>query len=269
MNNCYQDIGSVKNTTGRLERLELRNEPNLANLRPEIGEDPDTPFNALLTSNPGPSSIASLGAAQTTLSVTGFTASASEASRQSRSPGGMLDDVFLSKMQDGQNHFDESVITLIAQLLEASGSTALTRSPRLYIVLRTIEKLDLIDDLLAQNITDYWLPFEKRGLPRCLSPPSQEAFVQAQNSVLTTASNDTDLQNCPHAHFSTSQHLPFESIRVLGHGRFGLVDEVCNILNKKWEFSIVLANNVLLLTHLQELRKEAPGSTKHRIKTSP
>lgn len=118
----------------------------------------------------------------------------------------------------------------IARLLAQSGRLSWSAAPRIYIILRLIGQLHLLDAFLDHGINDLWLPFSTASLPRSLSLAYHEEFLKKQTLVLTKAIN---LENGSkgHAHFTKNDPFPFEVQEILGEGGFGFVDKIVSPLS--------------------------------------
>jgi serine/threonine protein kinase len=118
----------------------------------------------------------------------------------------------------------------IARLLRESGKVAWSLAPRIYIILRSIGQLPVLDDFLDLGVNDLWLPLAESALPRTLSVAYHSEFIKAQSLVL---SNGICLENNTggHAHFTRDDPFPFETKETLGRGGFGSVDRVLSSLS--------------------------------------
>ncbi|KAF3926556.1 Ankyrin-3 [Arthrobotrys entomopaga] len=127
----------------------------------------------------------------------------------------------------------ELEVQQIASLLEPINSRW-ARVPRLYIVLRLIDQLPLLDStFLAQGLTDFWLPFSLGSLPDGVPLAVRSAFVRAQSVVLTKAIDLEKGERGRHRHFGPDEPLPFRSKGPLGVGGFGAVDRVVSVVSGK------------------------------------
>ncbi|KAH0552985.1 hypothetical protein GP486_006818 [Trichoglossum hirsutum] len=103
--------------------------------------------------------------------------------------------------------------------------------PRMYIVLRTIGQLYLLDAFTAQGITDFWFPFSARTLPDIISSSARSDFLNAQAMVLTKSVDLEKGDQGSHQHFARGEPLPLESQRSLGTGAYSHVDEVRSLVS--------------------------------------
>ena len=105
-------------------------------------------------------------------------------------------------------------------------------APRLYIVLRTIGQLNVLDILLEEGINDIWFPFTPGTVPRLLSAELRDAFLDAQQLVLTKAV-DLETGAKRHTHFGKDDVFPFEIREKLGRGGSASVDRIYNPLSRR------------------------------------
>ena len=103
--------------------------------------------------------------------------------------------------------------------------------PRTYTVLRNIGRLDLMSEFINLGLKDYSFPYSVEKIPEVLTGDSwKEKFMNAQNYVLTEASQ---LENGPegrHAHTKKGEDL-FHFHKHLGSGGYGSVDRVWSRLS--------------------------------------
>ena len=118
--------------------------------------------------------------------------------------------------------YDDAEIHEITNLLHQCAHPG-CRSPRTYIILRTIGQLDLLERCLQEGFNDIWFPVEAKGLPNFIKPSIKTKFVQAQQVVLTKS---LDLEHGEHRHFTPGELLPFDIVSRLGSGSFGQVDKI-------------------------------------------
>ena len=103
--------------------------------------------------------------------------------------------------------------------------------PRTYTVLRNIGRVDLMPEFINLGLKDYSFPYSLEKIPEMLIGDSlKEKFMNAQNYVLTDASQ---LENGPegrHAHTKRGEDL-FHFRKHLGSGGYGSVDWVWSRLS--------------------------------------
>ncbi|KAI9855853.1 MAG: hypothetical protein M1813_009372 [Trichoglossum hirsutum] len=144
-----------------------------------------------------------------------------------------LGDFFSTGEGKPQANYSDKEIRQISDLLRVAGRQSWSTVPRVYIVLRLINQLELLDMFVDQGITDIWLPFTERSLPDTLAPSVQAKFLECQSVVLTKAL-DLEKENEPkHTHFHEGELLPFEVKAYLGSGGYGTVDKVISLLSHR------------------------------------
>ena len=72
----------------------------------------------------------------------------------------------------------------VASLLQILGYEPWSKAPKLYIVLRTIGQLQLLDSFLDRGVTDNWFPFTETSLAVILTPSMRSDFEKSQWLVL-------------------------------------------------------------------------------------
>ncbi|KAI9878496.1 MAG: hypothetical protein M1830_000728 [Pleopsidium flavum] len=121
----------------------------------------------------------------------------------------------------------------IQDLLEVR-SGAWARVPRTYIVLRLVNKLALLDQLIKAGFTDYGFPIVKvKDLPGFVGPPSKSKIMKAQSAVLTKSIDLERGKEGSHVCFEPGEPLPYEVKAILGAGGFGQVDKVPSLISYK------------------------------------
>ena len=128
--------------------------------------------------------------------------------------------------------YTDTEIQQIAELLRHIKITW-SRVTRMYIVLRVINQLHLLDEFIDLGFTDHWLPVSPQQLPEFLSCTAREDILRAQSIVLTKATDFEKGEDGQHRHFTRDEPLPFQTVSLLGSGGFGQVDKVINKLSDK------------------------------------
>lgn len=125
-----------------------------------------------------------------------------------------------------QSTFSEDDIRDIADVLRRYDEAAWSRIPRIYITLRLINHLSVIDLFLDANITDVSFPFSLKTLPEALKDKdTRMLFIEKQSSILSKAL-DLEREDGRHRHLGDGADTPFEKIAELGKGAHGYVDHV-------------------------------------------
>jgi hypothetical protein len=107
------------------------------------------------------------------------------------------------------------------------------KTPRTYVILRTIRSFDLLDQCIDVGFSDYWLPVTDRNLPEFLRPSIRTAFVNAQTLVLTKSMDLEKGAEGQHCYFRKSETLPLERKGILGSDGYGQVDRVLSLISFK------------------------------------
>ncbi|KAH0558594.1 hypothetical protein GP486_004751 [Trichoglossum hirsutum] len=144
-----------------------------------------------------------------------------------------LGDFFSTGGERRKASYSDREIQQISGLLCATGRQSWSAVPRVYIVLRLINRLELLDMFIDQGITDIWLPFAERSLPGTLSPSVRAQFLECQSVVLTKSLDLENRGDRKHTHFREGEPLPFEVKAYLGSGGYGTVDKVISLLSHR------------------------------------
>jgi len=121
----------------------------------------------------------------------------------------------------------------IADVLHRSSHERWSVIPRVYSVLRKIDRLDTIDAFLASDVTDMSFPFDKTTLPEALRDHSARLkFLELQHLVYNTEALNLE-RGIHHGHFGDSSDVPLKKIGELGKGGFGYVDRVVSTFSNR------------------------------------
>ncbi|KAF1993715.1 kinase-like protein, partial [Amniculicola lignicola CBS 123094] len=133
----------------------------------------------------------------------------------------------LSLFPDGQtlDHYEDNQVEDIADLLKDP------KRPRIYIILRKIDRSDAFNGFVATGITDRWLPIQEINLPKCLAGYSRKTFCDIQSQYM---SKGQEMQKKGHANFQRTDSIPFETIAKLGFGAHGFVEKVRFTIDKRF-----------------------------------
>lgn len=130
--------------------------------------------------------------------------------------------------------FAEKDIREISAILERAGKPEWCRVPRLYIVLRLINKLDAIDSFVQQGVSDTWFPFDQRSLPERLHGHSDRAsFLETQKVVCNTKALNLERTHAGHGHFPDPTEIPLRKVGDLGKGSSGFVERVVSTVTHR------------------------------------
>jgi len=95
----------------------------------------------------------------------------------------------------------DSDFDMMSRLLTQVGKPQWSYRPRTYAVLRMIDRIDLFDAFILEGLKDIAFPYTDSRLPNLLNPTAKAKFLQAQNLVLTKAS-DLEKNDGRHRHLS-------------------------------------------------------------------
>ena len=113
----------------------------------------------------------------------------------------------------------------ISRCLKLGNEQKWSGAPRLYIVLRTIGQMDVLNTLLDEGINDLLFPFTRTSVPKIIRPDLRNAFLDAQQLVLTKAIElEKGLKRL--THFGKDDAFPFEIRGKLGRGGSASVDKI-------------------------------------------
>src|SRR6187402_3340139 len=89
----------------------------------------------------------------------------------------------LSGDHDDSRHTEQFINQIGLDLLE-DGREQWSRNPRLYLVLRDMNELQLMDELIEAGIDDTWLPIKSEStLDTILPPLLHSRFILAQRRI--------------------------------------------------------------------------------------
>jgi hypothetical protein len=131
-----------------------------------------------------------------------------------------------------QSSYSDNEIQEISGLLKHH-TPRWCKTPRTYVILRTIDSLDLLDECIDIGFSDYWLPVTEKSLPEFLRPSVRSAFVDAQTLVLTKSLDLEKGTKGQHCYFRKGETLPLETKGILGSGGYGQVDRVLSLISFK------------------------------------
>jgi hypothetical protein len=108
-----------------------------------------------------------------------------------------------SAAEANQSQFADSDFDKVRRLLAQVGKPPQwCYRPRTYAVLRMIDRIDLFNTFISDGLKDIAFPYTDSRLPHSLSPTAKAKFLQAQNLVLTKAS-DLEKSDGRHRHLSS------------------------------------------------------------------
>jgi hypothetical protein len=130
---------------------------------------------------------------------------------QNAIPNNILDD-YIAKLLvqiEKEYHTESEIKTAnfdrVVSLLTEMKKPAWALRPRTYVVLRMMDRLNVMDSFIEQDLFDISFPYTERRLPSALSEMSDRLrFIEVQNCVLTTAKDIENIENQRHVHFGMS-----------------------------------------------------------------
>jgi predicted negative regulator of RcsB-dependent stress response len=134
--------------------------------------------------------------------------------------------------------FQENVATTPltdAQILHISSllkyaDTVYEKVPRTYTVLRQMNCLHLLDDVISSGFSDFHFPAIASNVPPCLTLAQRISFLKSQDLVLTSS---LELERGGHLYFGSVEDVPLTRDSILGTGGFGEVDKVLSLTTFK------------------------------------
>ncbi|KAI9764123.1 MAG: hypothetical protein M1840_008683 [Geoglossum simile] len=134
--------------------------------------------------------------------------------------------VLFSAAEANQSRFADSDFDKMRRLLAQVGKPPQwCDRPRTYTVLRMIDRIDLFDTFISDGLKDIAFPYANSRLPHSLSPTAKAKLLQAQNLVLTKAS-DLEKSDGRHRHLDQDADAHFIILKILGRGGSGEVHHV-------------------------------------------
>jgi heat shock 70kDa protein 1/2/6/8 len=126
--------------------------------------------------------------------------------------------------------YSDAKFDRIATYLRNNGHAEWCSNPRLYTVLRLMDRLDVFSSFLQQGLSDIWFPFSSATLPSTLSTEIQFLFLDTQSVVFSKGFQLEKDASRKHAHFSEEPTI-FKVIGRLGRGAHGTVDKVMSVIS--------------------------------------
>ena len=151
------------------------------------------------------------------------------------SPESLLNRFFPDSLSQIEGmRFTEKDICEIEALLYQLSQDAWGRIPRIYTVLRIIERLDTIEEFIEEQISDIWFPFTRDDLQRFLPDESaQMRFLEVQRVVFNNSRALGVSTEAEHCHFSDENDIDLELLRTLDTLRATIVAHVSSTITRK------------------------------------
>ncbi|KAH7116967.1 kinase-like domain-containing protein [Dendryphion nanum] len=133
-----------------------------------------------------------------------------------------MQEEYITKGRCEEDNFDR-----MSSLLTAIEKHDWATRPRTYTVLRMINRIDVMDKFVNQDLRDINFPYSQQRLPACLSEMSDRLkFIEAQDHVTTPAKDIETLENKTHQILRNVADECFIFESLLGRGGFGFVHRV-------------------------------------------
>ncbi|KAK3202007.1 hypothetical protein GRF29_164g1390648 [Pseudopithomyces chartarum] len=139
-----------------------------------------------------------------------------------------LESIFREK----RTAFTDAEIMKVSTLLSYT-NLQYSKLPRTYIVLRSINRLDLLDRIILAGFSDFLFPASDKTLPAFLDQSIRKEFCNSQHLILTKSMDLEKGQEGKHCHFKKGDELLLEERGALGHGSYGQVDKVVSLISFK------------------------------------
>lgn len=133
--------------------------------------------------------------------------------------------------KDRVEPFTDADLEQISFLLQSSGRHSYSRVPRIYSVLRIIDRLEFLDEFIKINATDLSFPFSATSLPSTIGVEIQSEFLRSQSLVLTKTLDSEKGEREGHLHSGKGEPIPSEVKGRLGTGSTGEIEKVISLAN--------------------------------------
>jgi hypothetical protein len=160
------------------------------------------------------------------LAIRNKTESTPMSSSRARSIDEMLGEFFL---KDRVETFTDTELEQISHLLQNSGRHSDSRVPRIYSVLRIIDRLEFLDEFLKIKATDLSFPFSATSLPSTIGVEIQSEFLRSQTLVLPETLDSETGERGEYLHSGDDKRVPYEVKGRLGTGNPGDADKVISL----------------------------------------
>jgi hypothetical protein len=160
------------------------------------------------------------------LAIRSMTESTPMSSSRARSVDELLGEFFA---KDRVEAFTGAELEQISHLLQNSGRHSYSRVPRIYSVLRMIDRLEFLDEFIKTNATDLSFPFSATSFPSTIDVEIQSEFLRSQSLVLPKTLNLEKGEREGHLHSGIGEQIPYEAKGRLGTGSPGDVEKVISL----------------------------------------
>jgi hypothetical protein len=162
------------------------------------------------------------------LAIRSMTESTPMSSSRARSIDELLGEFFAN---DRVETFTDAALEQISHLLQNSGRHSYSRVPRIYSVLRIIDRLEFLDEFIKINATDLSFPFSASSFPSTIGVEIQSEFLRSQSLVLPKPLDLEKGERGGHLHSGTGEQVPHEVKGRLGTSSPGDVEKVISLAN--------------------------------------
>lgn len=153
-----------------------------------------------------------------------------------------------------QKPFTNQILSLVPiSMVKLGYPPACTANPRLYMILRKMNRDDLFQKVLAVGVTDLWLPLPRRLVRKWLANDQDvKSYLMCQEQCL----DDGVSIEVWGRHFALTEadDMGFDRVRLLGAGGFGEVHEVKDRWNGETYACKTMARPVKYERHLETMR---------------
>lgn len=134
--------------------------------------------------------------------------------------------------KNDKDHYSEKEIRQVSVALSQSGHHVLSKMPRIYVVLRLINQVEIANAFIDEEITDLGFPFTRLTLPHAFADQTaRHNFLKTQPLVCSTL---LELAwGTEHHHFARESDIPLVILSDLGSGGYGFVDRVFSEVTMK------------------------------------
>ncbi|RSL70918.1 hypothetical protein CEP53_001746 [Fusarium sp. AF-6] len=137
--------------------------------------------------------------------------------------------VLFKRIEERGTALVQDDIKQIQDILSKAGKPTWSARPRTYAVLRMINMVNLMDDLVKQGLLDYNFPYSKGRIPLGVKPQStRNKFFEKQSLVLTDIKA---AETGEHASLAVEADPNFTNPKKLGGGGQGIVEKVTSKLS--------------------------------------
>jgi hypothetical protein len=133
--------------------------------------------------------------------------------------------------KDRVETFTDADLEQISYLLQSSGRHSYSQVPRIYSVLRIIDRLEFLDDFIKTNATYFSFLFSATSFPSSISAEIQSEFLRSQFLVLTKTLNLEKGEQGEHLQPGKVEPIPYGAKEKLETGSSGEEEKVISLAN--------------------------------------